>query len=500
MPAPDTSAIEQSLAKLKKKQSLAKQDFYNLTWQFVFDPDQDKALYQMLLINEELGESLLIFRQRLNAAKEEETQLQLIIGQVYYHYIVNTQGVIHQWEKDDPDDLGDPSDNIVLKSVTEYADLFCVEVKEVNEIPILNFNDEEKECRKWGRINRWSIAWSLRKVGKVVNQVRYGRDDVIPSISFPFDPKVNHHTKSNAILMADFAHLAYTRPVYIQQQLEEWGYPIFHWVEDAEDTDTQVFITQKDNVAVICFRGTSSGTDALIDVWIFKKRAFGGTGKVHGGFKNALDSVWPRIETVIDGLEGVEKIFLAGHSLGAALAQLCAYRVALKNPSLVAGVYVYGSPRVANWEFKEAYNNLLGEKTYLHINNRDAVPKVPPNFLGFHHLGLEHRKFDRGHHLTSPQMDEKYEDKDFEALDHDTQEQMRQDLNAVQKSIEKATAFLAIDPQKQFNSINYTNSDTEAGPMDDHSMARYLFKLACAIVDEEIDRLRTKFQTNAEQV
>ncbi|MEM9822453.1 MAG: lipase family protein [Bacteroidota bacterium] len=486
MPTPNTARIEQSFAKLNSGQPLAKQDFLNIAWQFAFHPDQDQALMHMLSLNDQLAQCLLIFQRRLNTAKADEAQLNLISSQLYYHYIVNTQGFIHDWEDDDPDDYN------VLEAVTEYAQLLCVKVKEVKDIPILVFNDEEKPCSKWGRVEGWSLAWSLRNVGKVVNRVRYGRDDVIPSISFPFDPDKKHHTKGNAMTLADFAHLAYMEPVYIEKQLQAWGFSNFHWIEDTVETDTQSFVTQKDHFAIVCFRGTSSGTDGLIDARIFKTNAFGGTGRVHSGFKKALDSVWTKIDSTIDGLIGVEKIFVTGHSLGAALAQLCAYRIALKHPSLVAGVYVYGSPRVANRQFKAAYNQLLKDKTYLHINHKDAVPTVPPAFLGYQHLGLQPRTFDSGHQMLHfPQTEEDHEDQDFEDLDPAAQEKLKQQLLDVQASIKRTTAFLKIKPE-EIRSINYTNSDTASGAVDDHSMARYLFKLACSIVDDEWERLKGK--------
>ena len=71
------------------------------------------------------------------------------------------------------------------------------------------------------------------------------------------------------------------------------------------------------------------------------------------------------------------KIWITGHSLGAALATLAADRY--RN---VKGLYTYGSPRVGDKDFKKNFRM----NTYRFVNNNDIVTKVPPAGM-YRHVG-----------------------------------------------------------------------------------------------------------------
>ena len=99
-------------------------------------------------------------------------------------------------------------------------------------------------------------------------------------------------------------------------------------------------------------------------------------GRVHQGFKDALECVVEEIDAVLGGVAG--PVFYTGHSLGAALATLAA---AWKPPR---AVYAFGSPRVGDQEFLQT----LGQtKLYRVVNSRDVVPTLPPAQFGFAHGG-----------------------------------------------------------------------------------------------------------------
>jgi hypothetical protein len=92
-------------------------------------------------------------------------------------------------------------------------------------------------------------------------------------------------------------------------------------------------------------------------------------GKVHRGFKAALDEVWPELFPFIRRLEENGcAIWITGHSLGGALATLCAGRF-----HRARGVYTYGSPRVGDGDFREH----LAVDIYRVVNNNDIVPRLP---------------------------------------------------------------------------------------------------------------------------
>jgi pimeloyl-ACP methyl ester carboxylesterase len=260
------------------------------------------------------------------------------------------------------------------------------------------------------------------------------------------------------------------------------------WIENP-DSDTQAFIAGKDSHLILCFRGTRSGQDALTDVNFLKTNAFGGRGRVHRGFQQSLDGVWAPLQAAVDALGAGKKIFLCGHSLGAALAQLAAHRLALGDYK-VANVYVFGSPRIGNEEFRDAYNALLEAQTFLHINHEDIVTQLPPSLFGFHYVGVPPRRFNEGHIINNaaPEPDNTRLEVRFEELDSQKQEEIQFNIAAAQRSIRAATRFLHTAPQ-EFSGASYSTT-FERGAMDDHSMDQYLFKFGCAIVDGEWERLR----------
>jgi len=148
------------------------------------------------------------------------------------------------------------------------------------------------------------------------------------------------------------------------------------------DTGTQAaIISAPDKFDVLVFRGTDENADWLangefdFDPWPH------GRGRVHAGFQRALERVWAPMEAELKKLRG--PLFLAGHSLGGALAVLAGARLA--RDGVQRAVYIYGAPRAGNAEFVKHYPpNVTVHRI---VNDEDVVTTVPPVFLGFRHVG-----------------------------------------------------------------------------------------------------------------
>lgn len=100
-------------------------------------------------------------------------------------------------------------------------------------------------------------------------------------------------------------------------------------------------------------------------------------GKVHRGFKDALNEIWPEIVQTLISAKNIKDIYFTGHSLGAAMATLAAVRCSrLDETPQPAGLYTYGSPKVGNKAFSKFVKGLLipGARW---VNNVDIVTKVP---------------------------------------------------------------------------------------------------------------------------
>jgi triacylglycerol lipase len=115
----------------------------------------------------------------------------------------------------------------------------------------------------------------------------------------------------------------------------------------------------------------------------FELVPFQGGGDVHAGFRRAWKSLQVDIEdwlrTVDAGRSGPLPLWTCGHSMGGALAILCAAAHADRS----AGVYVYGCPRVGDAAFRKAFGRL---HVYRVENNNDIVVDLPPPGL-YEHLG-----------------------------------------------------------------------------------------------------------------
>ena len=141
----------------------------------------------------------------------------------------------------------------------------------------------------------------------------------------------------------------------------------------------------KTDVVVAC-RGTepTEFNDLKADLKAFPVKSET-VSRVHRGFKNEVDELWPEVS--VDIIKVKKPLWFCGHSLGAAMATImasrCKFEERLNDPIML---FTYGSPRVG-WK---GYCNSLGVVHHRWKNNNDIVTTVPLNVMGYTHHGEEH--------------------------------------------------------------------------------------------------------------
>ncbi len=185
-----------------------------------------------------------------------------------------------------------------------------------------------------------------------------------------------------ALLFAELAMIAYNDEAEATRAANEIG---FSDVTFFENRGAQAYRFRNQHNSVIACRGTEPNewTDIRADVDAVSVLAET-AGKVHRGFKREVDNLWPMLETSL--MNNKQPVYFTGHSLGGAMAKICASRCLLSHISTnPQQLFTYGSPRVGN----RSYVKFVTLDHYRFVNNNDIVTRVPPIWLGYQHSGHE---------------------------------------------------------------------------------------------------------------
>ena len=146
----------------------------------------------------------------------------------------------------------------------------------------------------------------------------------------------------------------------------------------------QAYIFANDDDAVVTCRGTEPNdwNDIKADLDLATVMAET-AGWVHRGFKREVDDLWPRLEQAL--VNNTRHAVVRGHSLGGAMAAICAGRCKLSyirsNPR---ALYTFGSPRVGNAlrELRAARSLPLGEQQRHRDPRAAVVARLSPQGAG----------------------------------------------------------------------------------------------------------------------
>ncbi|GAA0422222.1 hypothetical protein GCM10009133_33480 [Cocleimonas flava] len=209
--------------------------------------------------------------------------------------------------------------------------------------------------------------------------------------STPCDPEKGHDISAKdlinkALLFAELSMIAYLKPEETEKAALRLG---FTRTTFYNNDGSQAYSFANDQDIVIAFRGTEPNEWNDIKADIDATKALAETvGHVHRGFKKEVDDVWPLLEKMlISHKQNLDKkLWFTGHSLGGAMASICAGRCLLSHiDTRPEQVHTFGSPRVGT----KRYINHAKVDYYRWVNNNDIVTRTPPVWLGYRHAGKE---------------------------------------------------------------------------------------------------------------
>lgn len=180
--------------------------------------------------------------------------------------------------------------------------------------------------------------------------------------------------------MAVLAQMAYMDGKKVKPIAKKMGFT-GHKFFEYEGAQCHAF--WNNNSYVLAFRGTEPEelSDVLADLNAIPRGSMT-FGWVHSGFRGECDKVWNEINRHARDNASGKKMYITGHSLGAAMATIATSRFEEKRE--VEQLTTFGSPRVGTRGFVKH----IETKHYRFVNNNDIVTKVPLWIMGYKHHGM----------------------------------------------------------------------------------------------------------------
>tara|TARA_B100000886_G_scaffold171019_1_gene117070 strand:+ start:77 stop:874 length:798 start_codon:yes stop_codon:yes gene_type:complete len=208
---------------------------------------------------------------------------------------------------------------------------------------------------------------------------------------------IDEFDKSTALFFAKLSGASYYTPKAFTHFLRKEEIIDHLHYQFLDKNGSQAYILWDQETFIVSFRGTQPKEmkDVFNDMKFWKRPAWEG-GKVHTGFASYVDEIWDDVKKLffehgVNPKTGkTKKVYLTGHSLGAAAATIAASRLG----TFATACFTYGSPRTGNRTFVKT----IKCPVWRFRNQRDLVTRVPWIAMNFKHVG----KFcyiDRKHEL-----------------------------------------------------------------------------------------------------
>lgn len=138
------------------------------------------------------------------------------------------------------------------------------------------------------------------------------------------------------------------------------------------------FIAESQDRIIVVFRGTRTFKDNESDQDLYQVTYpyVSNAGQTHRGFTCIYRSARNELLRELNKLSTTKRLFIAGHSLGGALAVLAGLDIAVNTPFKNPFVYTYGSPRAGDPIFVSCFNQTV-KNSFRICNIHDIIPTLP---------------------------------------------------------------------------------------------------------------------------
>jgi hypothetical protein len=216
----------------------------------------------------------------------------------------------------------------------------------------------------------------------------------------PFEPEAIGFSTANAWWLADASMLAYGDRTFVDDALARSPLPALGFSAEwaGGQNDRHVLVLHGPRVTIVAPRGTrlfvhdvfsrarlivpslqDLFTDAQVRLVPF------GAGRVHAGFCHAFEDVRDSLQLAFDrAWDAGRKIWLTGHSLGAAVSTVAFVHVGRER---IAGLYTFGCPPVGDGDFARS---LAQWPIVRFVHRADWAGREPPKALPYVHAGVRH--------------------------------------------------------------------------------------------------------------
>lgn len=185
---------------------------------------------------------------------------------------------------------------------------------------------------------------------------------------------------------AKLSNYVYGNTAFVRAGFEDYNFNVMYYGYKGSDA----YVLENDTDMIVACRGTEVKQIADVKADLSISKTTTTHGKLHIGFNHYVDKVWlPILSRGVDAKKNNKMVWMTGHSLGAAMATIMAYRFATYDQvPTPAGLFTYGSPRVGNRKFVNFFNTLPFEH-HRWVNDGDIVTKIPFAPM-FYHCGTMH--------------------------------------------------------------------------------------------------------------